>query len=100
MKYFDYWKQNPSFKHYLAVIEMRQLEAARQEEVGHELDRLVVGPDVLQVPRGPAVATTAGCSAAERGSLPGDGEVAGLGVEREELEVHRTGQRQRDLGAA
>ena len=42
-------------------------------------------PDVLEVALGPAVA--------------GDGEVAGLGVQREELEVHGAGEGERHADA-
>ena len=47
------------------------------------LQGLIHLPLILQVPGSPAIA--------------GDGEVAGLGVQGEQLQVHRAGQGQGDL---
>ena len=85
---------------HLAVGVVGQLKPSRQEEVGSQLDWVGVLRTLLlsllhyhYLLHLPQVDEVVGCPA-----VAGDGEVAGLGVQREQRQVHRAAQGQRHLG--
>ena len=85
---------------HLAVGVVGQLKPSRQEEVGSQLDWVGVLRTLLlsllhyhyYLPHLPQVDKVVGCPA-----VAGDGEVAGLGVQREQGQVHRAAQSQGNL---